>query len=144
MEDLEDELLRAWRETNKTTNQKIAKIATVMSRHLSFDNPNHDDLMDMATHVKLSDALAQPSNNTNTALAHSRQHKTVPIPRPKRREPVLQTPPISETRATRKGKRTPPKHSAHFFNPDSQYETAYVVGTEINYYGCDQLSCVNV
>ena len=144
MEELEDELLRAWRENNKTVNEKIAKIANVMSKHLSFDNPNHDDLMDMATHVKLSDALTQPSNNTITAPTQSRKRSTVPRPESKRREPVPQTPPISETRPTRKDKRPQQKYSAYFFNPDSQYETAYVVGTEINYYGCDQLSCGNV
>ena len=145
MEELEDDLLRAWRESNKTVNEKISKIANVMSDHLSFENPSHDDLMDMATHVKLSDALTRPRKNTKTVPARSHQRKTTPKVVPVKREPVPQTPSVvTATRVARKDKKSPPKHQLYFFNPDSQYETAYVVGTEINYYGCDQLSCVNV
>lgn len=143
MDDLEHNLLKAWREDTTDVRAKIGKLADVLSEHLSFEKAEHDDLMDLATHVKLSSALAAPPRATPRAIPRATP-RTVVAPKPKRREPVPETPPLARDAQRRRHPRQPKKHPAHFFNPDSVLETAYVVGSEINYYGCDTMSCVNV
>lgn len=131
MEDLEYDLLNVWREDTADIRAKIGGIADVLSKHLSFEKAEHDDLMDLATHLKLANALNVPKSTIKAS---------------KKREPVPETPPLagSVQHRSRQKQHQSKTHPAHFFNPDSVLETAYIVGSEINYYGCDTTSCVNV
>ena len=67
---LEDELLDVWRE-DKDPVHLLKDITSTLSGHLDFSNPAHDDMIDFATHLKLSEAFSgQTKKKSDTPVLY--------------------------------------------------------------------------
>ena len=124
---LEDDLLEEWRSA-KGAGDAIQKITNVLSDHIDYAKPAHDDLADFATHLSLYSATKGPdsrgklgsmTHTTNTACDNGYA--------------------IESHTATKKQ----PNYGS-FMDMDNIFETTYLVGDEISYYGCDCIGSVNV